>query len=157
MPEQAVRGAEQCFALARDVLKRHGLVDAEVRRFRAAQRRHAAAAAERLTEIVAQRADVSALRAHDAQGVLPVPKILCERKVEDRDLARLARDLTTLAGEVVELLAVYLDGRIHRRDLLDLAEKARQRRAHLVLRDGHGALFERFAGRILRVGHKAEL
>ena len=31
------------------------------------------------------------------------------------------------------------------------------RRAHLVLRDGHGALFERFAGRILRVGHKAEL
>ena len=61
------------------------------------------------------------------------------------------------AGEVVELLAVYLDGRVHRRDLLDLAEKARQRRAHLVLRDGHGTLFECFAGRILRVGHKAEL
>ena len=88
---------------------------------------------------------------------MPVPQILCERKVEDRDLARLARDLLALAGKVVELLAVDLDGRVHRRDLLDLAEKARQRRAHLVLRDGHGALFERFAGRILRVGHKAEL
>ena len=58
LPEQAVRGVEQGLALALHVLERHGLVDAEVRRFRAAQRCHAAAAAERLTEIVAQRADV---------------------------------------------------------------------------------------------------
>ena len=108
-------------------------------------------------ETLEERADIRSLRAFHAQGVLPVSQLFRQRKVVDRDAPRLARNLLALAGKVVELLPVHLDGRVHRRDLLDLAEKARQRRAHLVLRDGHGALFEHFAGRILRVGHKAEL
>ena len=105
---------------------------------------------------MAERAHIRPLGAAHAQKILRAAALL-QLQLVNGDAAGPACDLLALAGQLVELLAVYLDGRVHRRDLLDLAEKAPQRRAHLVLRDGHGALFERFAGRILRVGHKAEL
>ena len=74
----------------------------------------------------------------------------------DGDASRPARDLLSSAGQLIELLAVYLDGGVHGRDLLDGAEELPQSGLQLRTGDADGIRLQYGPARVLRVGHDAE-
>ena len=57
-----------------------------------------------------------------------------ELQLVDPDLARRQLDRLAAPGDVVGALALHLDRRVLRRDLLDHADELRQRRADLLVR-----------------------
>ena len=122
---------------------------------RPAQGAHHAAAAERRADIVAERADIRPLRAADAQNIVPV-RLSEHGELLDRDRTRFARDLAAAAGNLVELFAVDLERRIHRRHLQDVTAKLRQHRLELRAADRTLRAAEHRAGRILRVGRETK-
>ena len=106
---------------------------------------------------MAERADVGPLGAHHAQGKFVRCGLLQQLQLVNGDGARLALHGLALPREIIELLPVDLERGVHRRELQKLAGKVLQRRAHLVRADGDRMRFQHRAGRILRVGDRAEL
>ena len=96
----------------------------------AAQRRQVRAAAQRLADVLGQRADVGALAAGAsiaAPASVTVPGDHVDAWIVTR--ARRALDLDAGAGVFVQRLAVVLERGVHRRHLVDRAgERARTRR-----------------------------
>jgi hypothetical protein len=71
--------------------------------------------------------------------------------------AGLARHFHALARQLVEAAARVVEGRVHRRRLLDPAhEGTRRRRDRLGIECGHGRLREHVAAQVLRVGADPE-
>lgn len=70
----------------------------------------------------------------------------------NEDIARRAFHLFALAGKVVQLPAVYLDRRVHGRELLLRALKMRKPRPHRRKRRIFAGYLGCFAGSILRIG-----
>src|SRR5206468_7959114 len=80
-------------------------------------------ATERSADVFAERADVGAL----AAAHVDIPQIrlaVDDANRIDAHRARGALDLDAGAGVFVQRLAVALEGRVHRRDLLDHADEA---------------------------------
>ncbi len=122
----------------------------------APQGAHAAAAAEGGADIVAERADIGALGAADAE--LNVARVVPTEALElvDRNAAGLSLHLTAAAGDLVELFSADLDRRIHGRQLVDLAAKACERGVQRGVGDVGIAPLQHGAGGILRVRRDAE-
>ena len=72
------------------------------------------------------------------------------------DEKRHARDLAAAPGDLIELLPIDLERRIHRRHLQNIPAKLRQRRLQLRAGDAPVTAAEHRAGRVLRVGREAE-
>ena len=136
-----------------DFVREHARLDA--RRVETVLFDGSAAAAERRADIVAEGADIRPLRAADAQNIVPV-RLAEHGELLDRDRARLARDLAAAAGDLIELFAVDLERRIHRRHLHDIPAKLRQHRLKLCAADRTLRAAEHRAGRILRVGRQTK-
>ena len=87
-------------------------------------------AAERRAEIGREHAHVRSLAAHDAER-RPGGRDLLDLDRVDHHLARLALDLDALPRQLVEAAALVVDGRVHRRHLLDPAHERAAGRLHL--------------------------
>src|SRR5207249_1249009 len=91
-----------------------------------------------------------------------VPDVLGRGSVEplpgeDLHAPRLAPHLDATARQAVETLAADLDGRDHRRDLLDLTHEGARRLAHALLFQPIDRMpLQDLAGQILSGGHHAE-
>ena len=132
-----------------DPVEGHGLFHAEPAHRQAPELGDVRAAAERLADVVRQTANIGALGAGD----LDLDPVAREVQQPDRvqgHPARLALDLDAGAGKLVERLALVLEGRIHRRHLLDLALETAQRLLDLAPADGHGTMLRRLALAVIR-------
>ena len=74
----------------------------------------------------------------------------------DGDAAGLPLDLFSLAGQLVQLLAVDFHRRIHGRNLVDLPGELGQYRFHIGPAYGDGMFLQRLAGGVLGVGDTAQ-
>ena len=93
----------------------------------AAQRRQVGAAAERLADVFAERADVGALAAADVDRPAGRPRRRRRRIAWIVTRRARALDLDAGARVFVQRLAVVLQRRVHRRHLVDRAGEARRR------------------------------
>ena len=108
-----------------NLLQGYGFLQGELAAAGAGKLCQVSTAAEFLAQVVGQRADVGAGRAlylHREEGVIPLQKL----QAVNLHPARLAGDFLALPGQLVEALSPYLDGRIHRRHLLDDAPELLQ-------------------------------
>src|ERR1041384_7740308 len=88
------------------------------------------AATELLADVMAERADVRAFRARDAE-VNAGQFEFQQPEVVDVDESRLAFDGPAFARQLVERRALMFDSADHRRHLLDVAPKLREHRLNL--------------------------
>ena len=113
--------------------------------------------AEFFTEVVHERAHIGALADYTAQrALLGVLVEVQQLHFMHDDVARRAFDLPALACKVVQLLAVDLYRRVHRRDLLLRSDKAAHRTLHRIFRRDPVAGLHDLAGHILRIRAVAE-
>ncbi len=96
-----------------DFLQRHRLSQGKACRLGAPEGGHHPAAAQGLADVVAQRPDVGALGAADAEGILRIADLLQHLQGENGDGPGLALHRPPLPGQVAELLAVHLQGGVH--------------------------------------------
>ena len=115
-------------------------------------------AAERGAEIGGERADVGAAPALDDDGRLRVRtgRELLDLEPVDAHRPRRPLDLLPGPGQLVEATPADLHRRDHRRELLDVADEARERALDLVAGERHGALVEDLARGVERAGGDAE-
>src|ERR1700730_13980271 len=102
---------------------------------RALKQRKRAPRAERRAEIGGERPHVESLAAADADHEVRQSHRL-ERDGGEHDVARLPVDVGALAGELVEPLALVMEGRVHRGHLADGADEASQGPLHVGPLDG---------------------
>ena len=114
---------------------RCGVVERERPHPRPDEALHRRAATQRGAEVAGQSADVRTLAAHDGQPYGLAGDLLDVEGVND-DLARLARHLDALPGQLVQSLPLVVNRRVHRRHLLDAPDEGTA--GDLQLRAVHG-------------------
>ena len=113
--------------------------------------------AQLFAKVIDQCADVGALADLTPQRALLGILIEVEQvHFVHNDIACRTLDFPSLAGQIVQLLAVHLDRRIHGRYLLLWADKAPYHLLYCVFRGVAFAGLEHFAGDILRICAVAE-
>ena len=140
-----------------NLLPRQRVLEPEHARGGALQRRHVSAAAQRLADVVAQRADIHALAAIHADAISVFASAVKHLNAVHPAFARLQRHSLALSRQLVQPLAVALQRGIHGRYLLDLAHEPRRRRAHILLIRIHGALCHHLTSGVLGIGLHAQL
>ena len=114
---------------------------------------HAAAAAQRLADVLAEGADIGALGAVHPQLQAAILHAQVFQRV-DGDGAGLPLHGFAPARQVAELLAVHLQGGIHGRDLQDVAPEGLQGGLDLFAVQRHRVSFQHRAGDVLGIGDK---
>ena len=130
----------------------NGLGEFKVPRAGADEGGHMAPATEEGPQVVAVGADIKSLGAVDAK---PDDRNgnFQDFVFVDANPTRGAIDCFAFAGQLVERDAVFLDGRDHRRDLIELPGEFLESGLNLSLvQSGHGFGFENFARGVLGVG-----
>ena len=113
--------------------------------------------AQLFAKVIDQCADIGALADLAPQRALLGILIEVEQvHFVHNDIARRTLHLPALAGQIVQLLAVHLDRRIHGRHLLLRTDKAPHHLLYRVFRGIAFAGLEHFAGDILRIRAVAE-
>ena len=125
-------------------------VEAERADAQAPQLAEVGASAERGAEICRQCPHVGPTRAVDPDRRLRVGAAheILDLDCRHRDVPGRALDRLPRPGELVELAAVDLDRRHHRRDLIDLTDERARGARHLLLNEWHLGPLEHRARRV---------
>ena len=100
------------------------------------QRHHMPTTAQQLAEILGDSAHIGALAAVNIELHL-IASVRQQIVAIDVNVARSALHFNALSREFVKRLATMFDGRIHGRNLVELAGELKQSLAHLRFRDAH--------------------
>ena len=137
------------------MLQRDGIFDAVFSRPDPAKGLHAAPAAQSLTDVLAQGADIGTLGApHPEAQTGAVKAQVCQLK--NGDGSGLALHLLALSGQLVELFAVDLQSRIHGGHLENIPPEPGKDPFHISRGEVDGLFRQRGAGHVLGVRGPAQ-